>query len=184
MHTIETIKKTQDSYLEAISRIIKDCGPVKLDGSGYAYYLGSRMSILGFLPQKANDCRIRYETLIELGKPRIIIERSFIYRSDFFDITFMKEETYKHYYISSLMINYEDSSPKVNYDVRQIYANLGSISWGLKNWDKNVTGIRALAERCNEKVKEKISTKLKIAQEEVENWKQAQKKQAKIVITI
>ena len=173
-HTIETIKMTQESYYEAISKLFEISPSIRLHGGGYTYYMGENFdacSIPSF--EFANGVYVQVEDLFDFGRPKIINKQFHIYQSSFFRMRLSRSEEYKNFHMEPKRINEDgtETPHKIIGQPHKITLWWHEQYFGLGKWSKNIVKIKEIANSCITSVRDEIIKHAEKADEKVAKWK-------------
>jgi hypothetical protein len=177
MHTLKTIRKTNNSYNKAIQEINTLLGGgVILDryGSGYSHYISDSYTVSNSSHNNikfSNTVHINIQSLFEFDRPKIIEEGSWIYKCDYIRIKF---------YIDVEYYNYHLDANRIKSDKQKLTFLIYEFTSGLKNYEENKNKLLLYIKYCNENIKTKINERLNNADKEIGSWKKAIKKITKI----
>lgn len=164
MHNLETIKLTNESYMEAIAKLAKVFPKVSRRGSGYTHHIGTDFSAYSDRVDMATACRIEVEDLFEYGRPKNYSPRTWVAKSSFVKIEFSRSEDFDVYYLEG------GGTEKHK---REVVVHYGEKGFGLANWTERKQKIIELSDKCNSIIGTQILDAVKKADEQVTKWKNA-----------
>ena len=176
MHTVETIQKTQESYLAAIRTLAKISPFLEKSGSGYTYFMGETYDAWGNPdPAYADGVFIHKDDLFEYGRPKVVNKNQWIYRSDFFNVRLFRSVPFTVYHQEGARRHEDGSLTPARIVGGESFIKLRWLQrrWGLGAWAKNALEIKSLVEQCQPDVAAKIVAALNTAEEEIERWTKA-----------
>ncbi len=162
MHTLETLRKTYDSYMEAVEILFGIFSELQLRGSGYTHRIGD--SFDGYCSPDnvgaANSCRINVDTLFDMGRPRRVEPAHYIWKSSFITIELCVTVPYTTYHSAHKEGDRQDS----------ISVYFHKRGFGMKNWPEQKANLRQLAGDCSPSVKKQIIEAVESADADVQGW--------------
>ena len=175
MHTFETLKKSYDSYMDAVARITEVFPRLDISSSGYTHRIAESFYGCGNAAGSeifATGCDVVFSSLFEHGRPIYIRPSFFLWTSSFFSIHLLMDIPWTMFHEQG-----EDS-----HKLRVYYGH--KRSFGLVHWLENRAKIEKIAKACTSPVTLKIVEALDAADGEITKWKEAIKAQPPVEVIV
>lgn len=176
----ELFKKTLDSYWAAVEKAFDISPFFDLDGSGCGPLDILSGRIRATVPakkivHKATSVFVHTSTLMEYGRPLEVSPNSHTWKHDFVRVVFRAEFPWTAYTYKFGEVHEDGTRIPAgeNEYRRNLILSFPKINKGLGKWKSNYAELLELAENCSPQVKENFVEKLRLANNDAEEWANA-----------
>jgi hypothetical protein len=184
LHSIESIEHTMRSYREAMGKVLVIAPLVETCGGGSYDTLGLPRHVRCLRAGDVSHARalsVGHEPLFEFGQPKLVQQRSWLWRDNFFKVTASVSFGYTYAEWQPARIEYSEDGERVREEPARLreslqYAirlDLKSRTWGMGEWDAKLPEIRAYLDGAPAEVVEGYHKAVDDATEHLNKWRAA-----------